>query len=152
MRIQRKPRSEAHLFTGTMADVSFLLIIFFMVTAVFSATKGLDFHPDTEEQPPVVDPRHSIDIHVLADGALLIDGKQMPLSGMLPYIGSKLEKNPDKPVILRTAKDAPYGAMLRILDELRSAPDKAGFEITSLAIPTHREMEQNWLIAGLASS
>ena len=26
-----------------MADIAFLLIIFFMVTAVFSATKGLEF-------------------------------------------------------------------------------------------------------------
>jgi biopolymer transport protein ExbD len=34
------PRSE--IPTSSMADIAFLLIIFFMVTTVFSATKGLE--------------------------------------------------------------------------------------------------------------
>ena len=36
-----------------MADIAFLLIIFFMVTAVFSATKGLEFKlPKDDDKPP----------------------------------------------------------------------------------------------------
>ena len=49
MRIM-KERPEAEIPTASMADIAFLLIIFFMVTAVFSATKGLDFALPKEEQ------------------------------------------------------------------------------------------------------
>ena len=42
MKLRRfSPGSE--IPTSSMADIAFLLIIFFMVTAVFSATKGLAF-------------------------------------------------------------------------------------------------------------
>ena len=48
-----KRGQEAEIPTSSMADIAFLLIIFFMVTAVFSATKGLTFAlPKEEQQPP----------------------------------------------------------------------------------------------------
>ena len=46
------PRREAssEIPTSSMADIAFLLIIFFMVTAVFSATKGLEFKLPQEDE------------------------------------------------------------------------------------------------------
>ena len=38
---QNKPEDE--IPTSTMADIAFLLIIYFMVTTTFAATRGLDF-------------------------------------------------------------------------------------------------------------
>lgn len=63
----------------------------------------------------------------------------MALDRLLPYVRSKLEKNPKKPVILRSEPDATYGAMIRVLDELRQSNDRMGFDIPALAIPTFRE-------------
>ena len=50
----RKDPPAAEIPTSSMADIAFLLIIFFMVTAVFSATKGLEFMlpKDDNEAPP----------------------------------------------------------------------------------------------------
>ena len=42
MRIKKK-EVPSEIFTGSMADISFLLIIYFMITSAFSATRGLDF-------------------------------------------------------------------------------------------------------------
>ena len=42
MQLQRKPKGKAEIFTGSMADVSFLLIIFFMLTTVLGALRGID--------------------------------------------------------------------------------------------------------------
>ena len=39
----KKKKLSAEIFTGSMADVTFLLIIFFMVTSVFSASRGFEF-------------------------------------------------------------------------------------------------------------
>jgi biopolymer transport protein ExbD len=123
-----------------MADISFLLIIFFMLTMVFSATKGLDFHQ--EEALPddvVVEPDEAIDVRVTSNGTLRVDGRPMALAELLSYIKPKLDSNPDKPVILRTDAKAPYGAMMVVFDELRSAPEKAEFVIPNIAIPTLAE-------------
>ena len=42
MKIKKKTIGS-EIFTGSMADVSFLLIIYFMITSAFSANRGLDF-------------------------------------------------------------------------------------------------------------
>jgi len=137
MQIKRRSSEEANIFVGSMADISFLLIIFFMLTTVFSVFKGLDFQQDhTPSTDVVVEPEDSIDVRVTGNGTLRVDGKPMALSELLAYIKPKLAAKPDKPVILRTDADATYSSMMVVFDELRSAPDKAGYEITNIAIPT----------------
>jgi biopolymer transport protein ExbD len=123
-----------------MADISFLLIIFFMLTMVFSATKGLDFHQeDTPPDDVIIEPEEAIDVRVTSNGTLRVDGRPMALAELLSYIKPKLDANPDKPVILRTDAKAPYGAMMTVFDELRNAPEKAEFVIPNIAIPTLAE-------------
>jgi len=143
MQLKREKRENVEIFTGTMADVSFLLVIFFVVTTIFSVTKGLDYRPSTEE-PVTVELQKAIDIEVLADGRLVVDGESLSLDALLPRLKEKLEIEPGKPVILRSDPQATYGQMIQVLDELRTAPEKAGFEIDTLAIPTFREMQSLW--------
>ena len=39
-----------------MADIAFLLIVYFMVTTTFTATRGLDFAlPEEDDTPPVIE-------------------------------------------------------------------------------------------------
>ena len=145
MNLTSRSRFGPQITTGSMADVSFLLVIFFMVTTVLTVFRGIDLElPAEVEEPQEVEVEHAIDIHVLAGGAIQVDGRAVDLAGVLPYVGAKLEADPAKPVILRTEADASYNDMLRVLDELRQAPDRAGFEVRNLAIPTLREMETFW--------
>jgi biopolymer transport protein ExbD len=138
-----------------MADISFLLIIFFMITSAFSATRGLDFAlPEDSTTPPEIKQEDSIDVLVLpgpVDGPanIQVDGNQMPLEGLLPYVGEKLRQNPDKPVILRTDPAAAYGNMITVFDELRQAEDKIGIKIETISIPTQREIENIWTMLGI---
>jgi biopolymer transport protein ExbD len=141
MELRRIRKPEAKVFTGTMADVSFLLVIFFVVTFIFSATKGIQFNPDTTDTEVSAEPEHSVDILVQADGQLLVDRRTLALPDLLDYIKSKLDQDPLKPVILRTEPEATYGAMMVVLDELHCAPEKKGFRIVHLAIPTYDEMD-----------
>jgi len=146
----KKKKVESEIFTGSMADVSFLLIIYFMVTSVFSATRGLDFQlPEDSTNTPEIKREDSIDIHVMQGGVIDVDGKQMSLDQILPYIGDKLKQNPDKPVILRTDPEATYNDMIQVFDLLRQAPDKIGMEIKTISIPTQREIQNVWALFGM---
>lgn len=146
MQLRRRPREQPEIFTGSMADVSFLLLIFFMISSALAVWFGLDLaiptpSPETDHE---VEVEHAIDIAVLADGRLEVDGRPVPVTGLLEHLAPKLEARPDKPVILRTHPDARYGAMIAVLDTLRSAPDRAGFEVESLVIPTLAEIALYW--------
>jgi biopolymer transport protein ExbD len=148
MRIKKK-EIQSEIFTGSMADISFLLIIYFMITSAFSATRGLDFALPEDTQTPEIKQEDSIDVHVLRGGAIEVDGEGRALEGLLPYIAEKLKQNPDKPVILRTDPDATYGDMITVFDELRQAPDKIDMEIKTISIPTRREIENLWSMLGI---
>jgi len=150
MRIQRRAQPvEAGIFTDAIADITFLLVVFFVVTSILSATRGLGYHPDTDTDVPVVTPDEAIDIHVLNDGSIEVDRHPMPVGEIGDYLKAHLLQNPDKPVILRTDTGASYGAMVEVLDELHTAPEHLGFEIRTLAIPTQREIRKNWVEAAL---
>ena len=155
----KKKEIASEIFTGSMADVSFLLIIYFMITSAFSATRGLDFAlPEDTSTPQEIKQEDSIDVHVLpgpvdAPPVVEVDGQSMPIDGMLPYIAEKLQQNPDKPVILRTDPDASYGNMIAVFDLLRRAeqppPDGIGMKIETISIPTQREIQNIWSLLGV---
>ena len=148
MKIKKKD-IPSEIFTGSMADISFLLIIYFMITSAFSTTRGLDFALPEDTQTPEIKQEDSIDVHVLRGGAIEVDREGISLEGLLPYVADKLKQNPDKPVILRTDPDATYGDMIRVFDELRQAPDKIDMEIKTISIPTRREIENLWSMLGI---
>ena len=90
MRVNRE-QPEAEIPTASMADITFMLIIFFILTAAFADTKGIDFKvpppaedPDTEveqedsilvrcDMPGVDDKKLNI---TLEDNELSITGEQ----------------------------------------------------------------------------
>jgi biopolymer transport protein ExbD len=144
MRLKRETVSD-EIPTASMADIAFLLIIYFMVTTTFAATRGLDFSlPQEEDTPPMVEKEEAVLIEIQMGGALLVDQKPMQLSEILEYLKPKLERNPKKPVIIRPQQTAEYGYMVDVFDELRQAKDKIGIEVRNISIPTQREIEMFW--------
>ena len=106
----RKTDADSSIPTSSMADIAFLLIIFFMVTSVFSATKGLEFAlPTDDHSPPDPTPDPAVFIHVQAD-RVVVDCREMGVDEILPYLEPKLLRNPNKPVILYTDPEATYPA------------------------------------------
>jgi biopolymer transport protein ExbD len=132
--------------TASMADVAFLLLIFFLVTVTFAATRGPDFRlPQDDDAPRPIEPDEAVLVEVLGEGSLRVDRKTMRLDELLGYLGPKLARNPAKPVIVKTALDAPYGAMVDVLDELRQGRERLGMaEDIVVSIPTEREIVQLW--------
>ena len=143
MKIKRNNVDE-EIPTSSMADIAFLLIIYFMVTTTFAATRGIDFSLPQEEDTPLVDKEESVLIEIQPGGVLLVDNKSMPLDEVLDYLKPKLERNPMKPVIIRAEEMTEYGYMVDVFDEIRQAPDKIGIEIKNVSIPTQREINMFW--------
>lgn len=141
---RRKSKVSEEIPTSTMADVSFLLIIYFMVTSTFAATRGLDFAlPEQEDNPPMIEKEESVLIEIQAAGNIVVDNQPMEIDGILEYLKPKLERNPMKPVIIRPDPQAPYGRMVDVFDELRAGAEE-GVEVKNISIPTQREIEAFW--------
>jgi len=145
MKLSRDTKITDEIPTSSMADIAFLLIIYFMITTTFAATQGLDFQlPKDDQNTPQVEKEESVLIEIRPSGQLIVDQQPMQLDEILDYLKPKLERNPLKPVIIRPDPSAPYGYMVDVFDELRQAEDKIGFQIKNISIPTEREIEAFW--------
>lgn len=169
MKLQR-PSHDAEIPTSSMADIAFLLIIYFMVTATFAATRGLDFAlPKDDDSPPIVEKEDSVLIEIQPDGQYMVDQTAMQLDEIFDYLKPKLEANPKKPVILRPQPTSQYGYMVVVFDALRHIKIKThdsgareAYQVTSaqiqeaeeqetdlgkdvnVSIPTQREIDAFW--------
>ena len=139
----RKAKEETVIPTASMADIAFLLIVFFMVTTVFSATKGLDFKLPKEEEDQQLETEtiEAAFVKVFPGGAVLVDRTPMALDQILPYLQPKLERWPDKPVILYTVPEADYEDMIAVYDVLKQGQKQIGMPVRNIAVPTHREVD-----------
>ena len=122
--------------TASMADVAFLLIIFFLVASFYSVTRGIQFSlPKHDEAALTAEPEAAVLIEIAANGTLTVDSKPMALSDVRGYIQPKLQRNPAKSVIMQTSLEAPYQAMTDVFDELRQVG------VQNLVIPTSTELQ-----------
>lgn len=122
MIFKRRPQPEAEIPTASMADIAFLLIVFFMVSTTLLEEKGLPLVlPEAGEQKKV--PSKNI-IHVVVgeDGQIKIDGDAFSLVEVRANIERKLIERPGTLIVsLKTHPECPYGRMIDVFDELKLA-------------------------------
>ncbi len=144
MKIARD-RPDDEIPTSSMADIAFLLIVFFMVTTTFTATRGLDFAlPEDDEDPPVIEKEESVLIEIFPGGRLEVDQNPMVLGEIIDYLKPKLERNPKKPVIIKPDVTTEYKYMVEVYDELRQGEEHGLEEPINISVPTQREMQSFW--------
>jgi biopolymer transport protein ExbD len=135
MKIRRR-EIPVEIPTASMADVAFLLIIFFLVASFYSVTRGIQFSlPKHDEAALTAEPEAAVLIEIASDSSLRVDDRDLALADLKGYIGPKLQQNPTKSVILQTSLDAPYQAMTDVFDELRQVG------VQNLVIPTSTELQ-----------
>ena len=131
-----KPRKkrDAEIPSASMADIAFLLLIFFLVTTTIDADKGIymQLPPKLDEQePPEINQRNLLNVLVAADGQVLIDNEVTNVGAIRDIVKRHILNNgrepqfsiaPDKAVTsFKTKRGLPYETYIAVLDEIKSA-------------------------------
>ena len=133
----RRRRTEQEIPTSSMADIAFLLIIFFMLTAVFTSTRGIETRfPEDDPRDTDVQPDEAIHIKIEGEDQFVVDKSPMTYEEMGGYIQAKIETAPEKPVIIETLPEVPYYVMIDVFDLLKI------LEVKNISIPTKTERER----------
>ena len=126
-----------------MVDVAFLLLIFFMVTTVFRTPQALEINlpPDKDIQIDIAKSK-VMSIRVLPDSRAYFSRGEDPWSrssvNELTNVFATYRGNKDIVILIKIDREAPFNAMVHIIDEL----DLAGLTRFSLATLTPEEREQ----------
>ena len=118
----RKASVGGTIPTSSMADIAFLLLIFFMVTTVFVRFRvtGIVL-PKAEKIEEIKTRRHISYIWVSADRRIYIDDKEAKLSVVAGLFYNRRMANPRLIVSLKCDRRVPYGLVSKVLEELRRA-------------------------------
>ena len=132
-----KPRQkrDAEIPSASMADIAFLLLIFFLVTTTINADKGIymQLPPKLDENnpPPEINQRNLLNVLVNADGVVLIDNEITQISAIRDIVKRHITNNgqepqfsvsPDKAVTsFKTKRGLSYENYIAVLDEIKSA-------------------------------
>ena len=123
MKFARKSRVGQTIPTSSMADIAFLLLIFFMVSTVFVRYRGLPvILPDAEKAQKIETKRNITHIWASPAGQVMIDDmvvKDMPT--LMGIVAKKMQENPRIIVSIKADERAPYGVVSDVMEELRRA-------------------------------
>lgn len=107
-----------------MADIAFLLIIFFMTTTIFATEAGLTIMLPEKGEERKIKKENILTVLVNKEGAIRIGGEPIPLDDVQPLIEQKLAENDSLVISLKTSRECRYGRMIEVFDRLKLAEAK----------------------------
>ncbi len=126
--LQKKSKVSDEIPTASMADIAFLLLIFFLTTTVFEEEKGLPIVlPEAAAEQVEVSQKNIIHFLVREDGAVVIRRGQSQAEQVVAFaeiegiMRQEIADNPEIIAAVKTAPEAPYRYMINVLDGLQSA-------------------------------
>ena len=120
-KFHKKSKVSQTIPTSSMADLAFLLLIFFMVTTIFKLEDGLPVEMPKAEAGIQI-PRERVS-HIWIDrlGNISINDKLMHPEQIEGVIYKKLVENPNLIVAFNTDKHTPFDIVDEVMEELKQA-------------------------------
>ena len=128
---RRQDREDAEVPTAGLADIAFLLLIFFLVTTTINVDTGIGMTlpPMLEDQePPPVKDRNLFKVLVDSQGNLLVEEEEARIGQLRERVkrhvtnygdNPDLAVSPSKAVIsIKTDAKTPYDTYIEVLDEV----------------------------------
>ena len=130
--LQRRQKSSPEIPTSSMADIVFLLLVFFLVTTTMNQDKGIGMQLPPAGESKKIQKKNICNIWVNSSGQILINLEQEVLFSQLrANIQQRLETNDKLIISLKADQETPYQLFLSVLDQIKIA----GAERISLASP-----------------
>ena len=107
--------------SSSMADIAFLLLVFFLVTTTISMDKGISLVLPSEGNELEVNRKNIINILMNESGKVLLDNKPTKVTAVRGIVEKKLARNPNLIFSVQTHPRTKYQDYLNILDQLKEA-------------------------------
>lgn len=120
-KFKKKASTESKIPTASMADIAFLLLIFFMVSTVLKLEEGLPIALPKAEAAQDIPREHVIHVWVDRVGKISINDMLVSLNSVEGIVAQRIRQNPGIIVAFYTDENAPYGVMSDIMEQLKRA-------------------------------
>jgi len=131
--MKKRTRLRNEVSAGSMADIAFLLLIFFLVTTTIDVDKGIlvNLPPISEEPPRPLPPKNVLNVKINALNELLVEGVEMKVDSLKsstinfitnPKHSKDLPSTPKNAIIaLQHDRSTTYENYIEVYNELKAA-------------------------------
>ncbi len=115
MRFRTRLSTENTIPMASMADIAFLLIVFFMLTSTFAKDAGLDISLPSAASRDLL-PKREVSIWVTREGEVLLDRQPVAPEKLPAAMAAALSQTSLKAVTIRGDQGVRYGIIVDIMD------------------------------------
>jgi biopolymer transport protein ExbD len=121
MKFQRDSKIENKVPTSSMADIAFLLLIFFMTTTIFKMEDGLTITLPRAETASKQEREKIIRVWIDPVGHISIQDKLVELAQIKDLMIATMTENPALIVAFNADHRTPNGIISDVMDQLKEA-------------------------------
>ena len=124
MKINRRFKG-GEIPTASMADIAFLLLIFFLVTTTIDTDKGLGIIlPPPGDIEIEIRKENILNCLINSQGKVLLDEEPISVEQIHRVVGQKLRKNDKLIISVKAHPKTAYNDYVRVIDQLKMADAK----------------------------
>jgi len=107
--------------TSSMADIAFLLLIFFLVTTTIDMEKGLGMVLPAEGEEIEISKKNILNCLINSTGNVLLGGEGLEIRDLSKLIRQKLVENDKLIISVKAHKSTSYKDYIAVIDQLKRA-------------------------------
>ena len=121
--LKRKSKAASEIPSSSLADMAFLLLIFFMVSTTFrkEQPRQIEIPPAEATQKLEVPRKDVLHVWIERNGEVWINDQQIPMDGVSSIVGQLRAENPQLYVVVRADSEVVYQYIDQVQNELRAA-------------------------------
>jgi biopolymer transport protein ExbD len=131
---RKRAGTDVYIPDSSMADIAFLLIIFFMVSTSFSKDKTTVQLPASTERIEI--PKNADIISISKAGEIRFNNEEVTMTEILDNASLAMSKNSEQFFIIKADKTVKYELIDEALEQLRQAG------VRNISFPTVQEIEE----------
>ncbi len=121
--LRAKEKEDVEIPSSSLADIAFLLLVFFLVCTTIDVDKGLNMVlPPTDVEEQKINPKNITNLLINDAGQVLLDNEPVStVRDLERIIREKIAQNDKLIVSLKTTRGTKYNVYISVLDQLKRA-------------------------------
>ena len=118
---QKRRFKGGEIPTSSMADIAFLLLIFFLVTTTIDMDKGLGMVLPAEGEEIEINKKNILNCLINSTGNVLLGGEAVDIRNLAKTVRQKIAQNDKLVISVKAHRASRYEDYVRVIDQLKQA-------------------------------
>ena len=121
---QKRRFKGGEIPTSSMADIAFLLLIFFLVTTTIDMDKGLGMVLPAEGEEIEINKKNILNCLINSTGKVLLGGEAVDIRNLSKTFRQKIAQNDKLVISVKAHPKTAYNDYVKVIDQLKMADAK----------------------------